>query len=98
MDASKKKRGNLPPGPGPGRPKGLPNKVTTEFKETIQKLLDENRDNVSLWLTQVAESDPGRALDLIAKLADFAAPRLARTEVKAELKSAPSFNLILGGG
>lgn len=32
-----------------GRPKGSPNKLTREFRETVQKLLDENRDNVSRW-------------------------------------------------
>lgn len=68
-------------GAGPGRPKGVPNKATTEFRQTIQALLDGNRENVSLWLSQVATDDPAKALDLIAKLAEYAAPKLARTEV-----------------
>lgn len=29
------KKSNLPPGPGPGRPKGVPNKVTTIAKNVI---------------------------------------------------------------
>ena len=37
--------------------------------------------NVAMWLGQVAGEDPAKALDLIAKLAEFAAPKLARTEV-----------------
>ncbi len=64
-----------------GRVAGTPNRVTSEFRETVQKLLDDNRENVSLWLTEVASDDPARALDLIAKLAEFAAPKLLRTEV-----------------
>ena len=72
-----------------GRTKGTPNVVTAEFRETVQKLLDENRSNFSRWLTLVAEGDgtdqnppdPAKALDLIAKLAEFAAPKLARTEL-----------------
>lgn len=71
-----------------GRTKGTPNKATREFRETVQKLLDDNRENVGRWLTLVAEGDgtdhgkpdPAKALDLLARLAEFAAPKLARTE------------------
>lgn len=84
----KKSKGNLPPGPGPGRPKGMPNKSTIEFRETVSKLLSDNAHNVGYWLEQVAtgngnpdKADPGKALDLMAKLAEFAAPKLNRTEV-----------------
>lgn len=67
-------------GPGPGRPKGSTNKVTREFRETIRKLLEENSENVALWLEQVAQDDPGKALDHLAKLAEYAAPKLGRIE------------------
>lgn len=30
-----KRKSNLPPGPGPGRPKGIPNKITQTAKEAI---------------------------------------------------------------
>lgn len=80
---------------GAGRPKtggrvaGTPNKVNGEFRDTVRKLLDDNAENVSRWLTLVAEGDgtekgkpdPARALDLMAKLAEYAAPKLSRTEV-----------------
>ena len=39
MEPVKKTRGNLP-GAGPGRPKGVPNKNTTQLKEMILKALD----------------------------------------------------------
>lgn len=74
-------------GPGnPGKPKGATNKVTREFKATVQKLLEDNADNVGAWLVQVAQghgenkADPAKALDLLAKLAEFAAPKLGRME------------------
>ncbi len=76
-----------PPNAGIGRPKGAPNKVTTAFRETVQRVLEGNSENVGRWLLMVAEGhadakpDPGRALDLMSKLAEYAAPKLARTEV-----------------
>lgn len=69
-----------------GRPAG-PNKSTREFRDTVTRVLEGNADNVGLWLTRVAEGDentkpdPAKALDLIAKLAEFASPKLARTEM-----------------
>lgn len=72
-----------------GRPKGVPNKATTEFRETVRRLLEDNAGNVGRWLSAVADGDPmsevkpdpGKALDLMAKLAEFAAPKLSRQEV-----------------
>ena len=70
-----------------GRTKGTPNKATAEFRDTVTKLLSDNAENVAAWLAQVAEGhgdnkpDPAKALDLLAKLAEFGAPKLARTEV-----------------
>lgn len=82
---TKSKRKNLFNGkPGPGRPKGLANKATVEFKQTIKALLEENSENVSKWLSEVAATDPGKALDLLTKLAEFAAPKLSRTEVSGD--------------
>jgi len=71
-----------------GRKPGVPNKSTIEFRQTVTKLLEDNAENVGRWLTLVAEGDgsdsakpdPGKALDLLAKLAEFAAPKLNRTE------------------
>ena len=69
-----------------GRVAGTPNKVTKEFRQTVTALLENNAPNVEIWLKQVAEGHgdtkpaPEKALDLLAKLAEFAAPKLARTE------------------
>jgi hypothetical protein len=70
-----------------GRVKGVPNKVTTAFRETIQKLLEDNSENVGKWLESVAQDDPSKALDLVSKLAEYAAPKLARTELVGDDKA-----------
>lgn len=69
----------------------MPNKVTQDFRETIRKLMDDNASNVGRWLTLVAEGDgtdspsgrpnPAKALELLSNLAEYAAPKLSRTEV-----------------
>ena len=65
-----------------GRKKGATNRVTREFRETVQKLLEDNADNVAVWLQQVAAKDPDKALDKLVRLAEFAAPKLSRAEVQ----------------
>lgn len=73
-----------------GRVPGVPNKVTQEFRATITTLLEKNASNIDLWLLQVAlgngdaKPDPAKALDLLAKLAEFAAPKLGRIEHTGE--------------
>ena len=68
-----------------GRVAGTPNKATKEFRGPSASFED-NADNVGTWITQVAEghgenkADPAKALDLLAKLAEFAAPKLGRVE------------------
>lgn len=76
-----------------GRKQGTPNKVTHEFRETVRLLLEENSGNMSRWLRLVAagdakkkvKADPARALDLLAKLAEYASPKMSRTELVGNL-------------
>lgn len=76
-----------PPAAGMGRKKGSVNKATKAFRDTITAVLEGNADNVGKWLKTVAygdgdqvKPDPKGALTLIAQLAEFASPKLARTE------------------
>jgi hypothetical protein len=73
-----------------GRVAGVPNKATVEFRATVTQLLSDNAANVAVWLAQVAEGHgevkaaPDKALDLLARLAEYAAPKLNRTEHTGE--------------
>ncbi|MEF2156402.1 DUF5681 domain-containing protein [Luteimonas sp. FXH3W] len=67
-----------------GRPKGSVNKSTTEFRQTVQQLLDDNRENVGKWLETVAADDPYKALQVLNSLAEYAAPKLSRTELSGD--------------
>jgi len=69
---------------GKGRPKGVPNKISATFRDTITKLLSDNSANVGVWLERVSEDDPAKALDLLAKLAEYAAPKLSKVEQTIE--------------
>ena len=91
---------------GPNKPKtggrkpGVPNKVTREFRETVTRLLEDNAENVAEWLSRVAADDPDKALQRLAQLAEYAAPKLSRSEVRAEVdnKGQPVINLTLAKG
>jgi hypothetical protein len=94
--------GSLPGERRGGRQPGTPNKVTTAFRETVQKLLDKNEHNVAKWIAQVAEgvpaeyddkgnmvrpgrpADPGAAARLLTQFAEYAAPKLNRSEIAGD--------------
>ena len=75
--------------PGPGRPKGVPNKSTEAVRTAIALLLERNSEKMDEWLQLVAygdselgvKPDPGKALDILQKMAEYHIPKLARTEV-----------------
>ena len=77
---------------GRGRPPGSVNKATKTFRETVSRLLEDNAENVSKWLLEVAEGNPDKdirpdpkgALTLLAQMAEYATPKLNRTEVTGE--------------
>lgn len=82
-----------------GRPKGLQNKATVEFKQAVTDLLTLAAPDFQEWLVRVAATDPGKALDLCGKLAEYAYPKLARTDIqnldKNGNKADPGYSLTI---
>lgn len=69
-----------PPNSGGSR-KGCPNKATKTAREAFSKLLDGNIDKLQQWLDLLAERDPLQAFRCVLDMAEFAVPKLARTEI-----------------
>ena len=68
-----------------GSRKGIPNKTTAEIRNAFQMLVEDNLDNMKVWLSDVAQEDPERALEIMLKMAEYIVPKLSRTEVKADI-------------
>lgn len=79
VDSPTSKFGNLP-GPGPGRPPGMPNKTTVEFRTALANLLDYAAPKMQEWIERICKDDPAKALTLIGNLAEFIHPKLSRSE------------------
>ena len=67
------------PAPG-GRPKGVPNKTTTEFKSALNNLLEHAAPQMVEWLGEI--KDPEKRFDVLSKFAEYIYPKLARSEVQ----------------
>ena len=74
-----------------GRPKGVPNKVTTEIRDVYKELIENNLNNIYVWLEEVAKDNPDRALNFIIKLSKYVIPKLQNVDL-----SQPSFPEIKG--
>lgn len=64
-----------------GKKPGTVNKTTKHIREAYQKLTEDNLDNMSIWLGQIAAEDPAKAMDTMIRLSEYILPKLARTEL-----------------
>lgn len=67
-----------------GKKKGTTNKVTSEFKEQLNKLLEESAPRMVGWLDEIAAENPEKAFDILSKFAEYIHPKLSRSELKHE--------------
>ena len=61
-----------------------PNKATKQIKEAFARLLDENLDEMSAWLSATANEDPKAALELMIKLSERFVPKLSQQALTNE--------------
>lgn len=64
-----------------GRPKGVPNRATTEFKQHLNNLMEYAAPKMITWLEQI--EDPEKRFDIISKFAEYIHPKLARMETQS---------------
>ena len=84
--------------PGPGRPKGTPNRATAAVREAFRRLVEDNAEHMQEWLDATAERDPAKALDLTARLAEFIIPKLSRSDIRGDLDNRLEIVLVKQGG
>ncbi len=70
-----------PPNAGKGRPKGVPNKATTNARLAIASLVEENMPKLQSLLNRIeAEEGPRAAWDCFMDVVEYHIPKLARVE------------------
>lgn len=90
------RKSNLPPGPGPGRPKGLPNKATANAREAVARLVDNNSERLQEWLDQIALTDgPKAAYQCLLDILEYHVPKLSRVENTGKDGAEPTLRIIL---
>jgi uncharacterized protein YeeX (DUF496 family) len=68
-----------------GRPKGVPNKTTTELKETINKIVSITLDNYLEDIEKIRIEDPKKALELSKGLIDYIMPKMTKMELSGDI-------------
>lgn len=62
----------------------LPVEATATVRDVFSAFVEANAGKVQALFDRVAESDPAKALDLLARFAEFVIPKLARTDLSGD--------------
>lgn len=69
-----------------GRTAGTPNKATADARAAIAAFVEGNVDRLNAWLDDIAADSPKDAFDRFMSVVEYHIPKLARTDLNAELK------------
>lgn len=58
-----------------GRPKGVPNKITAQMRDTMREVVSGNASKVQGLFDRIADEDPARAVELWIRMASFVIPK-----------------------
>jgi hypothetical protein len=64
---------------GPGRPKGLGNKVATEARRHLAKFINGESKNLKSWVESI--QDPKEKVDAYAKILPYVMPKMQLVEI-----------------
>jgi hypothetical protein len=64
-----------------GRKKGVTNVVQKDIKEAFKRLLENNLDNMTIWIEKIGKKNPSYAFTLMLQLAEYNIPKLSRAEM-----------------
>ena len=65
-----------------GRPKGIPNKTTTDLRQWVKSLLDDNR---GVFEADLKNIDSAQRLNVLEKLMQYCIPKQTQVDAKAQV-------------
>jgi len=68
-----------------GRPKGSIDNDTRQIRQAYQMLVEDNLDNLTIWLSKLGDESPEKAFNLMLKMSEYFLPKLSRKEVSTEV-------------
>ncbi len=69
-----------------GRPKGAPNKVTSDIRHAYEMLIYANIPAMSDWLNEIAAENPEKAMDILIRLSPFVLPKKQSIEAHEDFQ------------
>ena len=68
-----------------GRPKGVPNKATSDLRQWVSALIDDNRSMIESDLKSI--TDPTQRLSILERYLQYSLPRLQSVSVEAQIEA-----------